>query len=55
MSVADEIKERLKDKIIDWYEHSPRRVYISIKPSDLKETAQVLFKELNLRFASTLR
>jgi len=52
MLIRDEIKEKLADKIIDWYEHSPRRVYISIKPSDLKETVQVLFKEFNLRFVT---
>lgn len=50
MSAVDVIKERLKDKITDWYEHSPRRIYASIKPQDLKEIANILFKELKLRF-----
>jgi len=51
MSIVDEIKEKLADKIINWYEHSPKRIYISIKPQDLKEVASILFKELKIRFA----
>lgn len=51
MSVQDEIKEKLKDKIINWYQHSPRRIYISIKPQDLREVTSFLFKDLGLRFA----
>ena len=50
MSIQDKIKEGLKDKIIDWYSHSARRIYISIKPQDLIEAVKFLFKELNLRF-----
>ena len=52
MEIKEKIKERLKDKIIEWYEHSSRRIYISINPKDLKETAQFLFKEMGLRFAT---
>ena len=51
-SIIETIKERLADKIIDWYQHSPRRVYISIKPQDLKETVNLLFRDLNLRFTT---
>jgi len=52
MLIQDEIKNRLGDKIINWHEHSSRRIYISIKPQDLKETVQLLFRELKLRFAT---
>ncbi|MBI4649831.1 acyl-CoA thioesterase, partial [Candidatus Desantisbacteria bacterium] len=31
------VPEKLTNKIIDWYEHSLRRIYISCKPQDLKE------------------
>jgi NADH-quinone oxidoreductase subunit C len=51
MPVTDTIKEKLKDKIVDWYQHSPRRVYFSINPKDLREVAGFLFKDLGLRFA----
>jgi len=52
MLIQDEIKNRLGDKIINWHEHSPRRIYISIKPQDLKEIVRLLFRELKLRFAT---
>lgn len=51
MYIKGQIKERLTDRIINWYEHSPRRIYISIKPQDLKEVATFLFKDLGLRFS----
>lgn len=50
MPIIDKIKERLADKIIDRYEHSSRRIYISVKAEDLKEAANILFNELKLRF-----
>jgi len=52
MLIQDEIKNRLGDKVINWHEHSPRRIYISIKPQDLKEIVYLLFRELKLRFAT---
>ncbi len=51
MSIVDEIKDKLASKIIDWHEHSAKRVYFSIKPTDIKEVASFLFKDLGLRFA----
>lgn len=51
METEEIIKERLKEKIIDWYQHSSKRIYVSIKPKDIKEVAGFLFKDLGLRFA----
>jgi NADH:ubiquinone oxidoreductase subunit C len=51
MSIADALRERLEDKTTDWYEHSARRIYVSVRPQDLKEIASILFKEFKLRFA----
>ncbi|MDD4938847.1 MAG: NADH-quinone oxidoreductase subunit C [Candidatus Omnitrophica bacterium] len=51
MSVTEKIKERFEGRITDWHEHSARRAYFSIKPPDIKEVANFLFKELGLRFA----
>jgi len=51
MSIADEIKERLKDIAIDWYQHSSRRIYFSVKAKDIREVARLLFRDLGLRFA----
>ncbi len=50
MSVLDDIKQRLKGKISDWYEHNPRRIYFSVDKKDIRETARVLFKDLGLRY-----
>ncbi len=52
MSIKEQIREKLGNKIINWYEHSARRIYFSLKPKDLKEVAKILFKELGLRFAT---
>jgi len=52
MSIQDEIKEKLADKIIAWYEHTPKRIYVSIKPQDLKKVVSFLFNDLNLRFST---
>jgi Ni,Fe-hydrogenase III component G len=51
MQIKDEIKDRLGNKIIDWHEHSDRRIYFSVKPQQIKEVAGLLFKDLKLRFA----
>lgn len=51
MSINDEIRERLAGKIADWKEQSSKRIYFKIEPKDLREVAQVLFKDLGLRFA----
>ncbi len=51
MSIVDEIKDKLKSKIINWHERSAKRIYFSIKPQDIREVAVLLFKDLGLRFA----
>ena len=50
MSIASEVKTKLEKKAIDWYQHSQRRFYISIRPKDIREAAGILFKDLNFRF-----
>ena len=44
------IKERFKDDIIDFYDKSPKRVYIEIKPESLVKAATYIFKDLEARF-----
>ncbi len=51
MSIVDEIKDKLAGKIINWHEHSAKRIYFSIKPADIRDVANFLFKDLGLRFA----
>jgi len=50
MEIEEQIKEKLKDKIIDWYKHSERRFYLSVKPIDIVDIAKILFGEIKLRF-----
>jgi NADH:ubiquinone oxidoreductase subunit C len=52
MSIQESIKEKLGSKIINWYQHSAKRIYISVKPTEIKEVAGILFNDLNLRFAT---
>lgn len=52
MSIIEQVRENLSGRIVDWQVHSPRRIYILIKPSDLKEAADILFRQLKLRFAT---
>ncbi|MCX5715218.1 MAG: NADH-quinone oxidoreductase subunit C [Candidatus Omnitrophica bacterium] len=51
MEIKNRIKERLGQKILDWQETSPRRVYFSVKKEDIFETVRVLFKEMGCRFS----
>jgi len=50
MSIINDIKDKLGVKIIDWHEHSAKRIYFSVKPQDIREVASLLFKDLGLRF-----
>jgi len=51
MGMKEVIKEGLGKKILQWQEHSARRVYFSIDKKDVYETARFLFKDLGLRFS----
>lgn len=52
MDIRERIKEGLGKKILEWKEHSPRRVYFSVDKKDILETAKLLFKNLGLRFST---
>jgi len=51
MDMRDAIKEGLGQKILDWKEHSAKRIYFSIDKKDIVKTADFLFKQLGLRFS----
>ncbi len=51
MDIREKIKQRMGEKIIDWQEKSPRRIYFTVKKEDIFETAKFLFKDLGLRFS----
>ncbi len=49
-SVLKDIRQGLKDDILDVFDKSAKRVYIGIKPGSLRHAAQYLFKDLGARF-----
>jgi Ni,Fe-hydrogenase III component G len=44
------IQEKFGDKILKWYEHNERRVYVDIDPKDLVECTRYIFDNLQARF-----
>lgn len=48
--ILKEIKNKLKDDIIDFFDKSSKRVYIEIKPESIRKAAQYIFKDLGARF-----
>lgn len=52
MAIKEQIKERLGEKILQWTEASPRRIYFSIDKKDIVGTVKFLFRELSLRFST---
>lgn len=52
MSIEEQIKERLTDKIVRYYKHNPRRIYFTVNKEDIIPVAQILFRELGLRLST---
>jgi Ni,Fe-hydrogenase III component G len=54
MTTWKEIEKRIHkqydDKIVKWYKHNDRRMYIDIDSSDLVDFSRFLFEELHARF-----
>jgi len=48
--VAKKIEESLGDKIVEFFEKSPRRLYVGVKPEDVPEATTLIFKEMGARF-----
>lgn len=44
------IKKDLGSKILNWYEKSPRRIYIDIKPQDIVSIAKYFHQNIKARF-----
>ncbi len=45
-----QIKETLGNKIVEYFEKSPRRTYIEVRPEDIPYVTSLLFKEFGARF-----
>lgn len=48
--LISKIKTDLGNKILNWYDKSPKRVYIDIKPQDIVDTARYFHKDIKARF-----
>ncbi|MDD4908021.1 MAG: NADH-quinone oxidoreductase subunit C [Candidatus Omnitrophota bacterium] len=50
MLILEQVKNKLGDKVIDIKIDTPRRVYLTLRPKDIREATRVLFKVLGFRF-----
>lgn len=48
--VIKQIKDRFYQRLINFEEHSARRIYLEIKPEDIKEIISYIFLDLKARF-----
>jgi len=48
--ILSEIKSKLGDKIVEFFEKSSRRYYVEVKPADVPDATRLMFKELGARF-----
>lgn len=48
--MKDKIKTDLGPKILNWYEKSPKRIYIDINPKDIVDVVSYFHKDLRARF-----
>ncbi len=48
--VLKDIRDRFKEDIVDFFDKSPKRVYIEIKPQSIIKVANYIFKDLGARF-----
>jgi len=52
MNPQEKIKEKFSDKIIEFEEKSPRRIYIEVSPEDIPAAAKFTFQDLGCRFVT---
>ena len=48
--ILKDITQRFKEDVVDFFDKSPKRVYIEIKPESLVKVASYIFKDLGARF-----
>jgi len=44
------LKQKLGAKILNYFEKSPKRIYLEVRPEDVTEATRILFQELQARF-----
>lgn len=48
--VVNDLKARFKGDIVDFYDKSPKRIYMEIKPESITRVGGYIFKDLEARF-----
>jgi len=48
--IEKKIRDQFDDKIIKWYVHNEKRIYVDIDPKDIIEFSQYLFDKIQARF-----
>lgn len=48
--VIAEFTKRFKEDILNWFDKSPKRVYVDIRPESIRPVADFLFHRLGARF-----
>ncbi len=48
--ILKDLRERFKEDIVDFFDKSPKRIYIEIKPESIVKVANYIFKDLGARF-----
>lgn len=48
--ILKDLKDRFKEDIVDFFDKSPARAYVEIKPSSLVKISSYIFKDLGARF-----
>lgn len=51
-SIIPKVKEKLNDKILDFFKKNDRRYYIEVKPQEIVDCARILFEDLNFRLST---
>lgn len=51
--VMERLEASLANRILEIREHSPRRIYVEIRPEDICDASRVMFEELGARFQIT--
>ncbi len=50
LNLVQEVKEKFPDKIVELWEKSPKRIYITVGKKDARDMARYLFEDLGARF-----
>jgi len=49
-AILGRIKDALGDRIVEFFEKSPRRYYVEVRPETVPEATRLIFEELGARF-----